>query len=99
MDDEFWALVVGHVGGRIRRRRRALDLSQEALAEAAGLHRTQISLFERGERMPRVDTLILLARGLGVAEVQLLAGIDEDAIERRVRRRQGDTGPHGAEHG
>jgi transcriptional regulator with XRE-family HTH domain len=66
--DEFWALVAAQVGRRVRRRRRALDMSQATLAAEAGIHRTQISSFERGKRMPRLDTLILLARALGVSD-------------------------------
>jgi transcriptional regulator with XRE-family HTH domain len=90
--DEFRALVAAHVGRRVRRRRRALDLSQETLAEGAGIHRTQISLIESGRRMPRLDTLILLARALDVADAQLLAGVDEAAIEWRRRRSVGPPG-------
>ena len=84
--DEFARLVPAHVGRRIRRRRRALDITQEELASGAGIARSQVSLVEHGKVMPRLDTLILLARALDVAEVQLLAGIDEDAVDRRRRR-------------
>ena len=89
--DEFAALVAAQVGRRIRRRRRALDVTQEKLASEAGIHRTRISAIERGNVMPRLDTLILLARALGVAEAQLLAGMDEGAVERR-RRQTGTVG-------
>jgi transcriptional regulator with XRE-family HTH domain len=84
--DEFATQVAGHVGGRIRRRRRAMDITQEELAFRSGVHRTRISAIEHGKVMPRLDTLILLARALEVADAQLLAGIDEDAVERRRRR-------------
>jgi transcriptional regulator with XRE-family HTH domain len=63
------------VGPRIRRIRRGLDLSQEALAYNAEIHRTQISLIEWGERLPRIDTVIKLAGGLGVSPCELLDGI------------------------
>jgi transcriptional regulator with XRE-family HTH domain len=63
------------VGRRIRRIRRGLDMSQEALAYNAEIHRTQISLIEWGERLPRIDTLIKLAGGLGVPPCELLDGI------------------------
>jgi transcriptional regulator with XRE-family HTH domain len=84
--DEFAAHVTGQVGRRIRRRRRAIDMTQEEMADRAGIHRTQISMFEHGKVMPRLDTLILLARALDVSESQLLAGIDEAAVERRRGR-------------
>ena len=67
--------VAGYLGPRIRRIRRGLDMSQENLADNAGIHRTQISLIEHGEQLPRIDTLIRLAGGLGVAPCELLGGI------------------------
>ncbi|MCL2769138.1 MAG: helix-turn-helix domain-containing protein [Solirubrobacterales bacterium] len=51
----------------LRTARQHAGLSQEALAEACDLHRTEISLLERCKRSPRLDTLVILARGLGLA--------------------------------
>jgi ribosome-binding protein aMBF1 (putative translation factor) len=59
----------------LRRRRLEAGLSQEALAAAARLHRTEISLLERSERDPRLATIVRLARALGVAAADLLAGV------------------------
>lgn len=42
------------------------DVSQEELSFRASLHRTELSLLERGERMPRVDTALRIAASLGV---------------------------------
>ncbi len=67
--------VAAIVGPRIRRTRRRLDMSQEALADNAGIHRTQMTGIEWGERLPRIDTLIKLAGGLGVPPCELLGGI------------------------
>lgn len=51
-------------------------LSQEALAEACDLHRTEISLLERCKRSPRLETIVILAEGLGLASpAELLEGI------------------------
>jgi transcriptional regulator with XRE-family HTH domain len=72
--DEFDRRVAFEFGRRVRRRRHFLDLSQETLALRAGIHRTQISLYENGERMPLVSTLIRLAGGLEASTDQLLAG-------------------------
>lgn len=72
--DEFSERVAKLLGRRIRRRRQYLDLSQEALAERAGIHRTQITHFEHGERMPLTSTLVKLAAALGVSVDQLLVG-------------------------
>jgi transcriptional regulator with XRE-family HTH domain len=86
MVDEFGALVAEHVGSRIRRRRRVLEISQEELGNRAGVHRTAINLYEHGRVTPRLETLVLIARVLEVTETQLLAGIDEEAVESRRRR-------------
>ncbi|HRD26791.1 MAG TPA: helix-turn-helix transcriptional regulator [Caulobacter sp.] len=63
------------LGREIRRHRKALNLSQEALAERAGLHRNYIGFLERGERNPSASTVFLLARVLGVSTAELVAGI------------------------
>jgi transcriptional regulator with XRE-family HTH domain len=60
----------------LRSRREKCGLSQEALAEACNLHRTEISLLERCKRSPRLETLVILARGLGLSSPgELLEGI------------------------
>ena len=60
----------------LRRHRERLDLSQEALAEICGLHRTEISLLERCKRSPRLETIVILSRGLELGFAgELLEGI------------------------
>lgn len=63
------------VGENLRRQRERLGLSQEEIGIRASLHRTEIGLLERGERLPRVDTLVKLAGALEVSPGELLAGI------------------------
>ena len=60
----------------LRAQRLRSGLSQESLASASTLHRTEISLLERGEREPRLSTIVRLARGLGVPAATLLDGLD-----------------------
>jgi transcriptional regulator with XRE-family HTH domain len=67
--------VAAIVGPRIRRTRRALDMSQEALADNAGIHYTQMTKIEWGEQLPRLDNVIRLAGGLGVPTCVLIDGI------------------------
>jgi transcriptional regulator with XRE-family HTH domain len=60
----------------LRRHRDRAGLSQEALAEACNLHRTEISLLERCKRSPRLETIVILARGLDLRSAgELLEGI------------------------
>ena len=67
--------VLQRFGENLLRIRQARRLSQESLAERAGIHRTQISLFETGQRQPLLKTLIRLAGALEVAIPTLLDGI------------------------
>ncbi len=48
----------------LRQFRADSGLSQEELADLCGLHRTEISLLERCKRSPRLETIVILARGL-----------------------------------
>jgi transcriptional regulator with XRE-family HTH domain len=60
----------------LRRHREQLGLSQEELADICDLHRTEISLLERCKRSPRLETIVVLARALGLASAgELLKGL------------------------
>jgi transcriptional regulator with XRE-family HTH domain len=62
-------------GPNLRRHRRAAGYTQEELADRAGLHRTQISLLERGLRNPGLLVLARLAGALEVEPNALFEGI------------------------
>jgi transcriptional regulator with XRE-family HTH domain len=59
----------------MRRARERRGLSQERLAFACRLHRTEISLLERGERDPRLSTVVKLARALDCTASSLLEDV------------------------
>ena len=59
-------------GARVFELRSAAEMTQEALAHAAGLHWTYIGQIERGERNLSYKNLLKLARGLGVEPARLL---------------------------
>lgn len=68
--------VAQRFGENLRRIRKEADVSQEELGLRCSLHRTEIGLLERGARVPRIDTLIKIASGLGVRiDCALLSGI------------------------
>lgn len=60
------------LGGRIRRRREELDLTQQQLAERCNLHRTFIGSVERGERNVSILNLRVIAQALRVTLAELL---------------------------
>jgi len=62
-------------GKRILNLRRVQRLSQEDLAEVAGLHRTYVGDVERGERNIALRNIVRLARALNVTPSDLLRGI------------------------
>lgn len=68
-DEERDLLALGH---EIRRHRNAKGLSQEKLAELAGLNRNYIGFVERAERSPRVTTIFRISRALGLHPGELI---------------------------
>ncbi|GMO52484.1 MAG: helix-turn-helix transcriptional regulator [Treponemataceae bacterium] len=67
--DEKLSVIVGN---NIKKYRKILNISQEELAERAGLHRTYIGGIERGERNITLDSLQVIAAALNVAPVILI---------------------------
>lgn len=63
------------LGQSVVEAREKRDLTQAATAERAGLHRTEVSLIERGERVPRLDTIVRLAGALQMEPCALLVGM------------------------
>lgn len=61
----------------IRARRRATGLTQEALAERAGLSQKHVARMERAERVPTVHAVLLVARALGVSASDLVREVEE----------------------
>jgi transcriptional regulator with XRE-family HTH domain len=66
--------VFGEVVRDLRLRRK---VSQEALAASAHLHRTYISLLERGLRNPSLTVIQQLASALKVRMAELVSAFEE----------------------
>jgi transcriptional regulator with XRE-family HTH domain len=71
-DDEALAEEFGR---RLRAARTAAAMTQEALAERAGVHPTYISNMERGYSAPTLGTLVRLAAALQLDPAELVRGL------------------------
>jgi ribosome-binding protein aMBF1 (putative translation factor) len=67
-------ILLRDFGETLRELRETRFESQEALADAANLHRTHVSFLERGGREPSLSTLLILAETLGVSLDRLAQG-------------------------
>ena len=63
-------------GAVVRRKRLAAALSQEALSEQAGLHRTYVGLLERGLWTPSILVAKKVAAALGMTTAELIAEVE-----------------------
>jgi transcriptional regulator with XRE-family HTH domain len=59
-------------GEKIRAKRAELQLSQEELAEKAGVHRTYIGMIERAEKNITLVNIQKIAKALGVPLDELM---------------------------
>ncbi len=67
--------IATEIGSEVRRRRlRSSKVrTQSALASSAGISISFLSMIERGERLPTLETLYRIANALGVHPSQLLS--------------------------
>ncbi len=72
LGEEFLSDVLSRFGKRLRELRLQKDISQEKLAEIAGLHRTYVSLVERGACNISLLNIEKLADALGFSLRELM---------------------------
>ena len=63
MTDDIYKVI----GERIKKLRKAQGLSQEKLAERAGIDRSHMGFIEQGRRQPTIATLFKLAKTLNIS--------------------------------
>jgi transcriptional regulator with XRE-family HTH domain len=68
--------IAAAFGRRLREIRLERELTQERLAEAAGVHPTFVSNLERGYRVPTLVTLVRMADALEIGLPELLDRVD-----------------------
>ena len=61
-------------GRRVKRLRRAKELSQESLADTASINASHLSAIERGTKIPTLTTVYRLADALKVTAGELVDG-------------------------
>lgn len=66
------------LGDVISRYRQKAKLSQEEMADYAGIHRTYVSQIERGLKSPTLIVLINIAKALNVKASTILADIENE---------------------
>jgi transcriptional regulator with XRE-family HTH domain len=72
-DDDPYSAASRVFATNLRRERRRQCRSMRGLAEAAGMHASEISRLERGLRDPRLSTMLRVAMALEVPLVSLFA--------------------------
>lgn len=63
------------IGKNIRKYRLLKKLRQEDLAEKAGLSINYVGAIERGEKLPSLETLLVIINALGVSADMILADV------------------------
>ena len=66
------------LGEILRRERQRAGLTQEALAHAAGIDRTYVSMLENGKASPTLETLFRLCDAIGVSASAVVAELERE---------------------
>ena len=70
--------IAASFGAVLRQRREQVGISQEELASRAGLHRTYVSLIERGQRTASIEVVRKVALALETSMTALIAATEEE---------------------
>ena len=68
--------VLSALGQNVRQTREIKNLTQEKLAEFAGLDPTYVSGIERGLRNPGIKNVAKIAKALGLTTAELCKGVN-----------------------
>lgn len=70
-----------HLGTRLKQLRKNKNITQQQLAELIGVSKTSIIYWEKGDNLPKHDSLITLGRIFGVSPTYLMQGKTVDNLE------------------
>lgn len=76
MKDAIAQKVQDAFGVTLRKQRHALGISQEELADRAGITPVYVSLLETGRRVPTIVVVFALAKGLGIPTGDFVSEIE-----------------------
>lgn len=76
-DDSIDREKLQSLGKRIKKMRGERSLSQEELAELAGVHRTYVGMIERGEKNVTVFSAQKISAALGISISELFEGYED----------------------
>ena len=77
--------VIEKLGRRVKKLRKQLGITQEGLAEKAGLSINFIGLFERGKNAPSLKTLQKIASALGVKIEELFRFEKKESADEKAK--------------
>lgn len=66
------------LGKVLAKHRTGAKISQEELADRAGIHRTYVSQIERGLKSPTLSVLIEISKSLNTTASSLIAEVEEN---------------------
>lgn len=72
------------IGKNIRQKRLERSWRQEDLAEKTNLSSAYIGMIERGEKIPKLETFVMIANVLEVSADELLSGVLKNGYEIRM---------------
>ena len=83
--------IIAKIFGQVlREARKERGYSQESLGFKSGYHRTYISLIERGNKIPTLQTLFNLASALDITASDLVERV-QNVIKRNISSSSGNT--------
>ncbi|CAI8216097.1 putative HTH-type transcriptional regulator [marine metagenome] len=67
-----------HFGAKVRITRKTLNMTQEELADTAGINRSHMGQIERGKKNANIETIARIAKALHCSAGQLLDYTESD---------------------
>lgn len=74
-------------GSVLQHIRQERGLSQESLGFESGYHRTYISILERGQKSPSLQTIFNLSKALRIEPAELIQLVESATMNNRSKRK------------